>query len=290
MKDFTYFAPETLEEALSLLSRYQDESKIIAGGQSLLILMRQGLVTPEPLIDIRGVSSLDYITCDENEGLSIGALTPHRAIEESPVIRERFPALAEMEEKVASVQTRNWGTIGGNLCHSDPAGDPAPVLIAMNAKVKISSTRGERVVAVEDFAVDYFETVLAPDEILTEIQVPIPPPHSGTAYDKFSKREGDMAIVGTAVSLTLDSRTGKGREARIVLNAVASVPVRAKNAEKLLAGKEISLALLDEAGRAAAGEISPGADIHASEEYRSKLIKVMVKRVAQAAFANASRA
>ena len=126
MKDFEHFAPETVEEAVTLLSRYKDECKLIAGGQSLLILMRHGLVAPKYLIDIKGVSSLDYINFDARGGLKIGALTPHRAIETSPLIHNGFRALAEMERKLASVQTRNWGTIGGNLCHADPAGDPGP--------------------------------------------------------------------------------------------------------------------------------------------------------------------
>jgi len=136
IRDFEYLAPKTLEEALTLLSQYNEESKVIAGGQSLLILMRQGLVTPKYLIDIKGISALDYITLDKNEGLRIGALTPHRAIEKSAVIGNGFAVLSEMELKLASVQTRNWGTIGGNLCHADPAGDPAPVLIALNGNLR----------------------------------------------------------------------------------------------------------------------------------------------------------
>jgi carbon-monoxide dehydrogenase medium subunit len=290
IRNFEYFAPKTVKEALTLLSRYKDESKVIAGGQSLLILMRQGLVTPKYLINIKGISSLDYISSDKKEGLRIGSLTPHRAIETSPVTRNGFSVLAEMEHKLAAVQTRNRGTIGGNLCHSDPAGDAAPVLIALNAKLKMMSPRGERTIAIEDFPTDYFETALEPDELLTEIQVPIPPPHTGTAYAKFSTREGDMAIVGVAVSITLGSKNGTCKDARIVLGAVSPVPMRAKGAEKVLTGKEIKKELLEEAARAASEESKPSSDVHASEEYRRELVKVMVKRVVGEALDKAKKA
>jgi len=290
IKDFEYLAPKTVEEVLTLLSQYKEESKVIAGGQSLLILMRQGLVAPKYLIDIKGISSLDYIHLDAKEGLRIGALTSHWTIETSQVIRNGFGVLAEMEKKLASVQTRNWGTIGGNLCHGDPAGDLAPVLIALNGKLKISSLRGERAVDVEDFLTDYFETVLKPDEILTEIQMPNPPPHTGTAYTKFTKRVGDMAIVGTAVSIILGSKNGTCKNSRIALGAVAPVPMRAKEAEKVLEGKELTDELLEEAARVASEEARPISDIHASEEYRRELVKASVKQVAREALERAKRA
>lgn len=289
IKDFEYFAPKTIEEALALLSQYKEESKVIAGGQSLLILMRQRLVAPKYLIDIKSISSLDYISFNKNEGLRIGALTPHRAIEKSPVIRERFSVLAEMELKVASVQTRNWGTIGGNLCHGDPAGDLAPVLIALNGKLKMTSLRGEKAIAVEDFSTDYFETALKPDDILTEIQVPNPPPYTSTAYTKFTQREGDMAIVGTAVSITLSSVNGLCKDARIALGAVAPVPMRAKRAERVLVGKEITDELLEEAAQVAAEEAKPISSVHASEEYKRELVKVLVKREGRKALKRATK-
>ena len=139
IENFEYFTPKTVKEALTLLSKYGEDCKIMAGGQSLLILMRQGLVRPKYLIDIKGISALDYIKSDKNEGLKIGSLTTHRTIEKSPAMRNGLGVLAEMEHSLASVETRNWGTIGGNICHADPAGDPAPVLIALNTKLKISA-------------------------------------------------------------------------------------------------------------------------------------------------------
>jgi len=290
IRDFEYLAPKTLEEALTLLSQYNEESKVIAGGQSLLILMRQGLVTPKYLIDIKGISALDYITLDKNEGLRIGALTPHRAIEKSAVIGNGFAVLSEMELKLASVQTRNWGTIGGNLCHADPAGDPAPVLIALNGNLKIASLSGERTVAVEDFSTDYFETDLRHGELLTEIQVPNPPPRTGTAYTKFNIIENDMGIASTAVSITLNPKNETCSDVRIVLGAVAAVAMRAKEAEKVLVGKEISDALLVEAGQIASEETEPVDDALASEEYKRELVRVLVKRVGREALDRARRA
>jgi len=290
IRDFEYFAPKTVEEALTLLSQYNEESKVIAGGQSLLVLMRQGLVAPKYLIDIKGISALDYINLDKNEGLRIGALTPHRAIEKSPVIQNGFAVLSEMELKLASVQTRNWGTIGGNLCHADPAGDPAPVLIALNGKLKIASLSEERTVAVEEFSTDYFETALRHGELLTEIQVPNPPPRTGTAYTKFNIIENDMGIASTAVSITLSPKDETCSDARIVLGAVASVPMRAKEAEKVLVGKEISDALLVKAGQIASEEAEPIADVLASEEYKRELVRVLVKRVGREALDRARRA
>ena len=182
MKDFEYFAPKTVEEALSLLSEHGGEAKIIAGGQSMLVVMRQGLLSPEYVVDIKGVSALDYMSYDEREGLRMGALTTHRVIEKSALIQKHFRVLSEMERNLATIQTRNWGTIGGNLCHGDPAGDPAPVLMALDAKLKLKSLSGERMVAVEGFAKDILEVDLEPDEMLIEIQVPTPRPHTGIAH------------------------------------------------------------------------------------------------------------
>jgi len=290
IKDFEYFAPKTVEEALTLLSQYKEESKVIAGGQSMLILMRQGLVAPQYLIDIKGISALDYINFDKNGGLRIGSLTTHRTIETSPIIQNGFSVLAEMEQNIASVETRNWGTIGGNLCHADPAGDPAPVFIALNGKVKMVSSNGERTMAVEDFSKDYFETALQSDEILTEIQVPNPPPSTGTVYRKFSLLEGDYALVSAAVSITLSSKGDTCSDARIVLGAAAPVPMRAVRAEKVLIGREIKDNLLQEAGKVASEEARPISDMHASEEYRREVIRVLVKRVAGEAWERAKRA
>jgi CO/xanthine dehydrogenase FAD-binding subunit len=287
MKDFEYFAPKTVEDALSLLSQYKGEAKIIAGGQSMLVLMRQGLLAPEYVVDIKGISTLDYMNYDEREGLKIGALTVHRAIETSPVIQRHFKVLSEMERNLATIQTRNWGTIGGNLCHGDPAGDPAPVFIALDAKLKLKSLAGERIVAMEDFSKDILEVGLEPGEMLIEIQVPLPKPHTGTAHDKLMVMQGDAGIVGATVSIALKPGNGICEDARIVLSNAASIPLRAKDAERCLIGKTINEDLLIETGEVASKEVSPPSDVHASAEYRKEMIKVFVKRATREALERA---
>jgi carbon-monoxide dehydrogenase medium subunit len=280
MKDFEYFAPKTVEEALSLLSQYKGEAKIIAGGQSMLVVMRQGLLAPEYVVDIKGITALDYMTYDEREGLRIGALTIHRAIEKSPIIQKHFRVLSEMERNLATIQTRNWGTIGGNLCHGDSAGDPAPVLIALDAKLKLKSLSGERIVAMEGFSKDLLEVDLEPDEMLVEIQVPTPRPHTGVAHEKLMVMQGDAGIVGAAVSITLKPKEGVCEDARIVISNAASVPMRVKEAEKRWIGKVVNDHLLAEAGDIASAEADPPSDVHASSEYRKEMLKVFVKRAA----------
>jgi carbon-monoxide dehydrogenase medium subunit len=280
MKDFEYIAPKTVGEALSLLSQYQQETKIIAGGQSMLVVMRQGLLAPEYVIDIKALSELDYIEYDEGKGLRIGALTTHREIEKSPVIMKHFKVLCEMERNLATIQTRNWGTIGGNLCHGDPAGDPAPVFVVLNAKLKLVSQGQERIIEMEQFSKDMLEVDLKPGEMLSEIQIPNPKPHTGIAHEKLMVMQGDAGIVGAAVSITLKSGNGICEDARIALGNAASVPLRAKEAEKRMIGKAITLPLLDEVGQVASQETDPPADVHGSAEYRKEMIKVYVRRAA----------
>jgi carbon-monoxide dehydrogenase medium subunit len=286
--DFEYFAPKTIEEALSLLSRHKD-SKIIAGGQSLLVVLKQRFLAPAYLIDIKNLAGLDYIRYDDKQGLKIGALAVHRAIEMHPVIKQRFSVLSDMENNVATVQTRNWGTIGGNICHGDPAGDPATVFIVLQAKLLLKSKTKERTIDMEKFSKDYLEVSLKHNEMLVEIQVPNVAPHTGLAHRKLMVMKGDMGIVGAAVSITLDK--GKiCKDARIAISNAASVPLRAKKAEKILIGKIISDNLLAKAGEAAAAEADPPADVHGSSEYRREMVKVFVPRVARLALDKAGAA
>ena len=289
MKDFEYFAPKTIEESLSLLSQYREEVKIIAGGQSMLVVMRQGLLAPEYVVDIKGINVLDYITFDEREGLRMGALTTHRTIEKSPIIKKYFEVLSEMEKNLATIQTRNWGTIGGNLCHGDPAGDPVPILIALDAKLKLKSLSGERIVIMEGFSKDILEVDLEPDEMLIEVQVPVPRSHTGVAHEKLMVMQGDAGIVGAAVSITLKPGDWVCEDTRIVISNAASVPLRVREAEKRLIGKVINGHLLAEAGEVASGEADPPLDVHASIEYRREMVKVFVRRAAIRALERAKK-
>jgi CO/xanthine dehydrogenase FAD-binding subunit len=285
--DFTYLKPSALKEALTMLADHQDECKIICGGQSLLIVMRQGLIVTDYLIDIKGLKELDYIKYDAKEGLKIGATTTHRSIEKSDVVKKNYPVLVEMEEFLASTQTRNWGTIGGNLAHADAAGDPAPVLIALGAKVKVASAKGERVIDLGEFYTDLFETAMEHDEMIVEVIVPPVPAKTATTYQKFNLLKNDQGMVAVAACLTVDG--GVCKDARIVLGNADVTPVRAKNAEQILIGQKLTDELFAKAGEAAGAECDPVSDIHASEEFRRHLIKVLTKRMAKQAAEKAAK-
>jgi len=287
IRDFNYHKVQTVEEALNLLDRYKDDYKIICGGQSLLILMRQGLVAPENLIDIKGLEELNYIEFDPKAGLKIGATTTHTAVEKSALVEEHYPILVSMEENLASVQTRNWGTIGGNLCHGDPTGDPGAVFIALNGSVKLATKERDRTLPVEEFFVDFFETELEEGEMLLEIQLPVIPPRTAVTYTKFNIIENDQGLVSVAASLTVDVNGHTCQEARIVIGSAAPVPMRAKEAEKLLIGQNVDDKLLQAVGEKAAEEADPVADIHASEEYRRDLVKTLTRRMVKKAWEQA---
>ncbi len=287
IRDFVYLKTNTVEEALDLIDQHKEDYKVICGGQSLLILMRQGLVSPEYLIDIKSVEELNIIQFDEKEGLRIGATTTHRTVELSPLVKERYPVLVDMEENLASIQTRNWGTIGGNLCHGDPAGDPGPVFMALNGSVKIASKQKTRTLPLDEFFIDYFETALEEGELLLEVQLPPIPPRTAVAYEKFNIIKNDQGIISVAASITLNNDGLSCKDARIVLGAAAPAPIRAKETEKLLVGEKISKGLLEKAGKKASEEADPVADIHASEEYRRHLVGVLTKKMVEKAWEQA---
>jgi carbon-monoxide dehydrogenase medium subunit len=289
--DFEYLPATTVEEALELLAQHKDdEYKIIAGGQSLNTAMKHRLLTPAYIIDIKGLSDLDYIKFDPKEGLKIGALATHRSLEKSPIVREKYSVLCEMEENVASVETRNWGTVVGDLCNADPAVDPGPPLIALGAKLKIASKEEERTVDAEEFAVDFFDTTIQPGEMATEIQIPVLPPNTGVYFTKYSQMQGDYALASAAVLITLDKKKEVCSNARIGLGGVGSTPIRAKKAEKVLIGKRITDEVLAEAAKVASEETSPVSGIEASAEYKKELAGTLVKRVGKIALERAQKA
>ena len=271
-----YFTPKTIEEACSLALKYKEEAKIIAGGTDLLVQVKHKDVLPRYIINIKGIGK-DYITYDEKEGLRIGALAPIHSVEVSPVIQEKFSILAQAASKLGSAQIRKQATITGNLCNASPSAETAPALIVLGARLKIVGADGERTVPIESFFTGPGQTVLKPDEILAEIQVPNLPPRSGGVYIKHSVRKAmDLAMVGVAAIVTMDGDVLS--DVKIALGAVAPTPIRVKRAEEVLRGKKISDDLLQKAGQTASEEASPIDDVRSSADYRRKMIKVLVAR------------
>ncbi len=274
MKNFEFQEPGSLPEACRLLAE-REGSKAIAGGQSLIPLMKQRLYTPSCLVNLSALSELDYIRQEDKGGLRIGALTPHRSLELSPLIRERYPILAQMAGELGSVQIRNLGTLGGSLAHADPAGDPAPALMVLDARVHVEGLGGKRVIPLEEFFKDFYETALEPDELIEEISLEPLPPGTGAVYLKESVRAGDMAILGVAVRLTLDAKGGELKTARIALASAGPTPLRASRAESLLQGERSGEELFKEAAQAVSEEIFPPSELSFSEGYKRGLARVL---------------
>ena len=273
---FDYLAPPTIKEAISLLSKYNGKAKVIAGGTDLMNLIRTKMIKPEYVVDIGHVPGLDYVKYDDKGALSIGALTTIRTLEMSAQVKERHPVICQAAAQLGSMAIRNVGTIGGNLCHASPAADTAPSLIALGARLKIVGPAGERAVALENFFTGPGQTALQRGEMVVEIQAPSMPPHTRGVYLKHSIRgAADLAIVGVAVIAT--SNGGCCRNVRIVLGAVAPTPMRARNAEEALEGKEIDDALIEKAARAAADESRPITDVRGSADYRKEMVKVFTR-------------
>lgn len=281
-----YAAPDTVDAAVALLTA-DDGAKVLGGGQSLLVFVRQGLISPTTIIGLRQVPELQRLDDMDNGGLVIGAMVTQRAIAESPVIGERFLALAEAASKVASPPVRNQGTIGGNLCHADPTGDPPAALIALGADVEIASPAGRRLIPVEALFTDYMETVLEPDELLTAVLLPPPAARSGSAYEKHRIRGVDTAVVGAAVAITLEADGETIADARIGLAGAAVTPLRAVEAEAVLRGANANDDALQNAASVAAASCSPLDDTEGSEWYRREMVRVFVRRAAVRALARA---
>lgn len=276
---FDHLEPRTVEEVCSLLSKYKGEAKVIAGGTDLLPAMRNRKLTPGYIINIKPIANLDYIDYDDTEGLRIGVLATLRDIETSPVIREKFPMIANAACKIGTPQVRNAGTIGGNLCNAAPSADTAPPLIGLEARAKINGPNKERIIALEEFFTGPGQTVLQAGEILTEIQVPNPLPHTRGVYLKLPARSMvDLAVVGVAIVITLDNKEKTIADAKIILGAVAPTPIRARQAEDIIKGKAISSELIEKAAEAAAEEAKPISDLRGSASYRKEMVKVLTKQ------------
>ena len=272
--NFQYHAPKTLKEALELLAEYGDEAKVLAGGTDLLVKMKQRILEPRHIISLRNLSELRGIREGES-GLYIGAATKLREIERSEIVAGNLPLLHAAVKAIGSVQIRNMGTIGGNLCNASPAADSAVALMALDADLHVQSLEGERVIPIEEFFKGPGITALKPGELLTVIYVPYPPRRYGWAFRKIGRTSLDIATVNAAVLLTLDG--GRVDLCRIALGAVAPTPVRARRAEECLTGEEPTKSLLEEASELVPEDISPITDVRGTAEYRVEASKALVK-------------
>src|SRR5881409_2852204 len=273
---FEYHTPSTIGEATALLAKLGDDAKVLSGGQSLIPLMKLRLASPAHLVDINGIPGLSGIR--EGDGLlRIGALTRESELEESDLVRSRYPLLHDTSKVIADPIVRNLATVGGNLAHGDPANDHPATMLALGAEVVAVGPKGERRVPIASFFTGPFETSLKPDEILVEIRVPMPPAHSGGAYLKLERKVGDFATAAVAAQLTLGAN-GACEQVGIGLTNVGLTPIKATKAEAALKGKTPDEAAIKRAAELAAEASEPSADLRGSVEYKKDLVRVLTAR------------
>jgi carbon-monoxide dehydrogenase medium subunit len=274
---FEYYAPDSIEQALDLMSQYAGDAKILAGGQSLVPAMNFRIVQPSVLIDLNQAAELGYIREDENV-LRIGAMTRERELEFNPLISRWAPLLVEAAPHIAHPQIRNRGTIGGSIVNADPAAELPVLMVALRARLKAKSVSGERWIDAQDFFLGMFTTALEPEEILVEIELPASPPRTGWSFMEVAPRAGDYALMGVAVLVTL-AENGKCEHARLVYLNAGEGPVEAKESEKLLIGELLSDRLIESvASKASEAEINPFGNIHTSPEFQRHLANVLTKK------------
>ncbi len=284
---FQYYAPATVEEALAILGEHGYEAKVLAGGQSLIPMMNFRLVQPSILVDLNRISDLAYIRPADDGGLRIGAMTRHYQVETSPLVAERAPLIHSTMPKIAYPQVRTRGTFGGSVSHADPAAELPSLSVALQGRFRLRSRRGERWVPAEEFFLGLFTTALEADEILVEAAIPARPPRSGWSLQEVARRPHDFALMGAAAVVTLDE-SGACQEARLVFLSAGERPMLATQAAEMLRGQSLT----DEAIRAAADlaaarEIDPSSDIHATAEFRRHLARVLCRRALEQARADA---
>jgi carbon-monoxide dehydrogenase medium subunit len=290
---FDYHCPRSLDEALRLLAEHGGDAKPLAGGQSLIPAMNFRLATPAVLVDLNALATLAYIEDGDaphasarGSSLRIGAMTRHRAVEQSALVAQRAPLVAMAMPHIAHAAIRTRGTIGGSLAHADPAAELPAIMLSLEAQFTLTSGERSRTISADEFFVGLFTTALEPGELLTEISVPPARPRTGVAFQEFSRRHGDFALAGVAAAVTVDE-SGRCTDARVALLSVAERPVLAASAARTLIGHAYSPEVTRAAADAAAhADIDPPGDIHASSRYRRQLVNVLVRRTVQDAFAN----
>jgi carbon-monoxide dehydrogenase medium subunit len=285
---FEYHTPSSIGEATALLARLGEEAKVLSGGQSLIPLMKLRLATPRHVVDINGIRGLAGIRAADGF-LSIGALTRETDLEESELVRARYPLLHDTCKVIADPLVRNLATIGGNLAHGDPANDHPATMLALNAEVIAVGEKGERRLAIASFFSGPFTTALRTEEILVEIRVPVPATHSGGAYLKLERKVGDFATAAVAAQVTL-SASGTCEAAGIGLTNVGLTPIKATRAETALKGKRLDAAVISEAAELAAAAAEPADDLRGPAEYKRDLVRVLTARALRRALERAQRA
>ncbi len=283
---FTYYCPETLDEAVRLLNEHGDDGKVLAGGQSLMPLMSLRLARPAVIVDLNRATGLDRIDVNDDDSLTIGALARQRALEREPSLITLNPLLAAAVPLIGHFQIRNRGTVGGSLVHADPAAELPAVALTLGIEFVIASTTGERVVSAEDFYLGYMATVIEANEVMTEVRVPTWKSGRLWAIEEVSRRKGDFAMVG--VALWVDLNGDACEDTRITLFGVGGKPIRALKAEQRLKGSTLDPATLKEVERIIFEELDPDSDIHASALYRKEVGGVLTRRALSAAVARST--
>jgi carbon-monoxide dehydrogenase medium subunit len=282
VNSFDYHAPSSLAETFELLARYGEDAHLMAGGTALVLLLQQGLVQPGHVVGLRDVAELQGGARRlDDGGLQIGALTTHREAERASAVADYCPALADTFSRVATVRIRNQATVGGNLAHADPAQDPPPMLIALVGSAMVASASGSRSIPLDEFFVDYFETALQPGEVL--MSVDLPPLAAGTrvTYKKFLPRtQDDYATVSVAAALRVGD-DGRCADVRIALGAAATTPVRARQVEDALRGKQLTADAIKEAAALVRDEVDPLDDLRGSAGYKREMARVWTQRALQ---------
>jgi len=284
IKNFEYLAPDSLQAATNILETRAESCKVLAGGTDLILQMKQKLVEPSLIMDLKGVPELNLLEFSEQGGLRIGAAVPISRVLKLKTLPNGFEVFFQACSLIGSIQIKNRGTIGGNICNAAPSADSGPPLLCLEARVKLVSHKGSRTIPLNEFFLGPGETVLAGDEILTEIIIPTPSASSAGSYMRHTTREEmDIAVAGVASFLNMSSHKGKIESARIALGAVAATPLRALKAESVVAGKTITKAIIEKAAETASEEARPISDVRGSAEYRRELVRVLTRRTLEKA-------
>ena len=274
---FDYFSPSTVKEAIALLHQYGDDAKILAGGHSLIPMMKLRFANPSHLIDLNNIPGLSYIK-EEGGVLKIGAMTREVDLEESKLIQSKFPIFKDVTKLIADPQVRNMGTLGGNLAHGDAANDHPAVMLALNAQLVITGAEGNRTIPIDEFFFGFYTTAIQHGEILTEIQIPLPGPKTGSAYNKMERKVGDYATAGVAVQITLNSK-GACEKVGIGLTNVNATPLRASRSEEVLLGNVPTAEAIEKAALYASEDCNPSSDLRGTEEFKRHIVKTITSRI-----------